>query len=155
MSRSTRHSDPPTTYANPHDPNDPEPWGPAESLPPIAPITAPTSERPDGRRRKSRKWIGVLAAMGIAYAGVWTAGSVLRADVTTSVLEPFAAVAVAGRTTEVVVRYDNVPHPQLVEKSRPRGARLEHRVVNDRLEVDRRNTRPGQSRRGPAPDHRI
>lgn len=120
-------------YRNPDDPSDPEPWGPAETLPPAIPgdSQAARSQRPRGGRAVAAFLVGGTVLLAAAWAGAgW-----LRADVTTPIPDPVQAIALDVDTAPVAVRYGDVAQVQIVEHKRPLGAELEYRFVDGQLEV--------------------
>lgn len=143
-----RPSSPEPTYRNPHDPNDPEPWGPAETLPPSAPLGPVASTggpgavdgrpaRRDGRRSGRR--VGAVLTTGLVVAGAaWAGAGLLGSDVTTEVTAPVTSVRVISGNTAIQVRYEDVPTARIIEHDRQRGSRLEQRVVDGELIVDYR-----------------
>ncbi|MDO5499830.1 MAG: DUF4097 family beta strand repeat-containing protein [Propionibacteriaceae bacterium] len=133
----------PTGYRNPHDPSDPEPWGPAESLPPRPPL-APTAQAVPERRTPGpgRKAAWLVPVGTAVFLGAWFGSGMLRSDVTTEIPVPVEDVQVTAATTAVSVHYADVPTARIVELNKPRGSQLEHRVVDGELIVEHR-TRSG------------
>ncbi|MDO5683340.1 MAG: DUF4097 family beta strand repeat-containing protein, partial [Propionibacteriaceae bacterium] len=137
-------------------PTDPEPWGPADSLPPLSPL-APTqsaSRTPIPGRPKSGRKLGTLITIGaVVVTGAWFSAGLLRSDVTVEVPTPVTAVRVTTGSTGVTVRYDDVPYARIVELNKATGSRIDHRVVDGELIVDQ-NGRTG-FRFGPSWGQRL
>lgn len=141
-------------YRNPHDPSDPEPWGPADSLPPSAPL-APNEPPGPGRGRRDRahgrgrgrRSAAVVTVGVLALGAAWYGAGFLGSDVTTEVTAPVTAVQVTAGNTAVRVSYADVPQTRIIEHDRRQGSRLEQRVVNGELIVEYRG---GGFRFGPS-----
>lgn len=138
------------TYRNPHDPTDPEPWGPAESLPRTAPLTLPDEsadsatrsaglpsrhERGHGHGRRRRTG-AVVVVSAVGLSGAWYAAGLLGATVTTEVTGEFNQMQVVAADVPVTIRYADVARPQIIERHRRGQSRLQHNVVNDQLVVE-------------------
>lgn len=134
------------TYRNPHDPTDPEPWGPAESLPRTAPLAVPEEDvevpgtggrRPHRRGRgRGRRTGAVVAVAAMGLSGAWYAAGFLGATVTTEVTGEFNQVSVVAADVPVTIRYADVARPQIIERHRRGQSRLTHNVANDQLVVE-------------------
>lgn len=132
------------TYRNPHDPTDPEPYGPAESLPPTAPLAMPEgpgaadaeSARTGCIRRRRRRPTAVVAVGALIFGAAWFGSGWFDATVTTEVTGEFNTVRVTAADVPVTVRYGEVARPQIVERHRRGSDRLQYNVVNSQLVIE-------------------